>query len=76
MDGSDLGLRIELEDGLASHLHLGPAHVGLAKQELSVQVAHFNGVQVNLRPNTYSERARGFVCVCVASFYINNGVYV
>lgn len=48
MDGGDVGQRIELEESLASHLHLGPTHMVLTEQELSVQVAHFNRVQINL----------------------------
>ena len=48
MQGSDGGLRVELQGSLSGHLHLGPAHMVLPEEELAVQVTHLNGVQVNL----------------------------
>lgn len=42
----DIG--IELQGTLAGHLCFALAHVLLVEQELSVEIAHIDGVQVDL----------------------------
>ena len=51
MNGSDASGGVKGQCGLPGNLHLGPADVLLLEQELTVQVAHFDGVQINLNQN-------------------------
>jgi len=43
----------------AANLSFGPPHMFSAKQELAIEVAHFNGVQINLqRPQAKASQQR------------------
>lgn len=45
---NNVHVRVEAQRAVLSHLGLGLANVLLVEQELTVQVAHVNGVQINL----------------------------
>lgn len=48
MQGLDVDGRVKGQGGLSGHLHFRSSHVFLLEEELPVQVAHVDGVQVNL----------------------------
>jgi hypothetical protein len=52
VNGGDGSGGIKGQCGLPGNLHLGPANMLLLEQELTVQIAHLNGVQVNLNQNS------------------------
>ena len=60
----DFGLRHEFEDRLTGHFCLGLAHVVPLKEELTIQVGHVNGVQVDLRRIKV-----GFQPLCLKAYY-------
>ena len=49
MVSCDGGTRIEEQSTLPGHLHLRTTYMLLLEEKLAVEVAHFNGVQVNLQ---------------------------
>lgn len=48
MDGSDGSRGVKGQCSLPGNLHLGPANMLLLEQELTVQVAHFDRIQIDL----------------------------
>ena len=48
VDGSDGGRGVKGQGSLAGDLHFGSSDVFLLKEKLPVEVADFNGVQINL----------------------------
>lgn len=51
----DVGSRIELLHCLSGNGSFALSHVPLAEQKLSVQVAGFNGIQINLQNQMLSD---------------------
>lgn len=49
MVGNYLDIRIEAQRTLPGHLRFALAHVLLVEQELPVEIAHIDGVQVDLK---------------------------
>ena len=68
MNGCDGGGRVKGQGCLAGHLHLGTAHVLFLEQELTVEVAHFNRVQIDLNQIMPQFNTSNFMNVAVESF--------